>query len=273
MSEFQQVGAGNRRSTGRRRRSIAQQWLTELLVSQLDLRGAGLDVVDLGGGTGGIAASLAEAGHTVLVVDPSPDALAATQRRAAEADLSDRITAVQGDTTTLPDVVPAGSADVIAFHLVLERRDGAAEALAAMATALKPGGLLSLVINQRLPRIWHQAEAGHLEAAREILQDTGLLDRAGLLELLTAGGWQVLAEHGVGVIVDHIPEAAAEGHADELLELEAAAAGNPAYLGSATRLHVLATFAPSNGSPDGSPAGDTPNGLRGDGPSPTAAGG
>ncbi|WP_432559183.1 class I SAM-dependent methyltransferase [Granulicoccus sp. GXG6511] len=241
MSEFQQVGSGNRRSTGRRRRSIAQQWLNELLVTQLDLRGTGLNVVDLGGGTGGIAAALAEAGHTVLVIDPSPDALAATQRRAAEQELSDRVTAVQGDTGTLAEVVPAGSADVITFHLVLERQDGAADALAAMATALKPGGLLSIVINQRLHRVWHQAEAGHFDAAREILQDTGLLDRAGLLDLLAAGGWEVLAEHGVGVITDHVPEASAEGYSDELLELEAAAAGNPAYLESATRLHVLAT--------------------------------
>ncbi|MDO5499075.1 MAG: methyltransferase domain-containing protein [Propionibacteriaceae bacterium] len=241
MSEFQQVGSGNRRPAGRRRRSIAQQWLNELLVTQLTLRGPGLNVVDLGGGTGGIAAALAGAGHTVLVVDPSPDALAATQRRAAEAGLSDQIRAIQGDSGTLAEVVPDGSVDVIAFHLVLEERATVAEALTAMAAALKPGGLLSIVINQRLHRVWQQAEAGNLDAARAILNDAELLDRAGLLDLLEAGGWEVLAEHGVGVIADHVPESAAEGQADELLELEAAAAGHPAYLESATRLHVLAT--------------------------------
>lgn len=241
MSEFQQVGSGNRQQAGRRRRSIAQQWLNELLVTQLALRGEGLEVVDLGGGTGGIAAALAEAGHTVLVVDPSPDALAATQRRAAEAGLSDRISAVQGDSSTLADVVPAGSVDVIAFHLVLDERSRTAHALDAMARALRAGGLLSIVINQRLPRVWQLAEAGNFDAARAVLQDADLLDRAGLLDLLAAGGWEVLAEHGVGVIADHTPEAAAEGHAEELLELEAAAAGNPAYVESATRLHVLAT--------------------------------
>ncbi|HHV22597.1 MAG TPA: methyltransferase domain-containing protein [Propionibacterium sp.] len=241
MNEFQQVGSGNRRSTGRRRRSTAQQWLNELLVTQLDLRGSGLNVVDLGGGTGGIAAALAEAGHTVLVIDPSPDALAATQRRAAERELSDRMTAVQGDTGTLAEIVPPGSVDVFTFHRVLDRREGTAEALAAMATTLKPGGLLSIVINQRLPWVWQQAEAGNFDVAREILQDGGLLDRPVLLDLLAAGGWEVLAEHGVGVIADQVPEAAAEGHSDELLELEAAAAGNSAYLESATRLHVLAT--------------------------------
>ena len=36
-----------------------------------------LEVLDLGGGTGGVAVPLGEAGHHVTVVDPSPDALAA----------------------------------------------------------------------------------------------------------------------------------------------------------------------------------------------------
>lgn len=243
MSEFQQVGSGNRRIAPRRRRSTAQQWLNELLVTQLGLRGDELNVVDLGGGTGGTAAALAEAGHTVLVVDPSPDALAATQRRAAEVGLGERLTAIQGDTTTLLEVVDPESVDVIVCHLVLEERAGTAEALRTIAAALKPGGLLSVVIAQRLPRVVKQAVVGNLDIALEILRNEELLDRGALLALLAEGGWQVLAEHGVGVITDHVPESTVEAHADELLELEAAVAGMPAHLESATRLHVLATRA------------------------------
>src|SRR4029077_10422597 len=44
-----------------------------------------LDIVDVGGGTGGLAVPFAALGHHVTVVDPSPDALAAAQRRAARA--------------------------------------------------------------------------------------------------------------------------------------------------------------------------------------------
>ena len=44
---------------------------------KVEARRAGRDVVDLGGGTGGFAVRLAESGHRVRVVDPSPDALAA----------------------------------------------------------------------------------------------------------------------------------------------------------------------------------------------------
>ena len=41
-------------------------------------------IVDVGGGTGGFAVRLAQLGHRVTVVDPSPDALAALDRRARE---------------------------------------------------------------------------------------------------------------------------------------------------------------------------------------------
>ena len=40
------------------------------------------------------AVRLAEQGHQVTVVDPSPDALAALGRRAAESDVADRVTGV-----------------------------------------------------------------------------------------------------------------------------------------------------------------------------------
>src|SRR5215467_11899245 len=58
-------------------------------------------IVDIGGGTGGFAVRLAAQGHAVTVVDPSPDALAALDRRAAENDVSDLVTGVQGDVADL----------------------------------------------------------------------------------------------------------------------------------------------------------------------------
>ena len=46
------------------------------------LDGGPVDVLDIGGGTGGLAVRVAELGHRVRVVDPSPDALASLDRRA-----------------------------------------------------------------------------------------------------------------------------------------------------------------------------------------------
>ena len=51
----------------------------------------------------GSRSALAELGHRVTVVDPSPDALAALARRADEAGVADRVTGLQGDLGDLPD--------------------------------------------------------------------------------------------------------------------------------------------------------------------------
>src|SRR5438093_6565955 len=71
--------------------------------------GTALRVLDAGGGTGGFAVPLAELGHDVTVVDPSPDSLAALERRAAETGTSGHVHGVQGDAAGVADVVQAGS--------------------------------------------------------------------------------------------------------------------------------------------------------------------
>src|SRR3954468_15013105 len=75
------------------------------------------DVLDIGGGTGGFAVRVAELGHRVSVVDPSPDALAALARRAREAGVA--VAGQQGDLSTLLDVTAPASADVVLCHGVL----------------------------------------------------------------------------------------------------------------------------------------------------------
>src|SRR3954471_8755612 len=50
-----------------------------------------LDVLDTGGGSGNFAVPLARLGHRVTVVDPSPNALFALERRAVEEEVADRV--------------------------------------------------------------------------------------------------------------------------------------------------------------------------------------
>src|SRR2546423_1492368 len=91
------------------------------------------DVLDVGGGTGGFAVPIAELGHRVTVVDPSPDALAALERRAAEAGVpKEALRAVQGDLAGLLEQVEAGSVDLVLCHGVLEMADDPAVGLAAI---------------------------------------------------------------------------------------------------------------------------------------------
>ncbi len=65
-------------------------------------------MLDIGGGTGGFAVPLAQAGHRVTVLDHSPDALAGLGRRVAEAGVAAQVRAVQGDADNLAAAV-AGS--------------------------------------------------------------------------------------------------------------------------------------------------------------------
>ena len=96
------VPATERRSAART--AVVWEALRPVLDGLVDEQGG--DVLDIGGGTGGFAVRVAELGHRVTVVDPSPDALAALDRRAreSEAGVAERVTGQQGDLSTLLDV-------------------------------------------------------------------------------------------------------------------------------------------------------------------------
>ncbi|PLW72331.1 SAM-dependent methyltransferase, partial [Streptomyces sp. DJ] len=92
------------------RTAVVWDVLSEALDGQAAAAGReSLDVLDAGGGTGNFAVRAAGMGHRVTVVDPSPDALFALERRAAEAGVADLVRGVQGDAHGLLDVVGAGA--------------------------------------------------------------------------------------------------------------------------------------------------------------------
>jgi S-adenosylmethionine-dependent methyltransferase len=230
----------------RRRRSVSQSHLDDVLTAQLaswSLAHPGRDVVDLGGGTGGMAMELGANGYRVRVVDPSPDALAALERRTAEEGLADRVTAIQGDATELVEVVGAASADLVICHRVLEVVEDPEEALAAVAGVLRSGGALSLLVAQRHAAVLTQALAGHIAQARRAWNDPQRFDRAQILTLVEAAGFEVQAAHGIGTVSGHVAETVLEsepGAHAELLGLEAEVAADPAFQALAPHLHVFA---------------------------------
>jgi S-adenosylmethionine-dependent methyltransferase len=162
------------------RRSAARTAVVwDALRAVLDAQDPGrpASVVDIGGGTGGFAVRAAELGHQVVVIDPSPDALAILARRADESGVADRVIGRQGDLDSLADLVPddrAGQApaqgiDVVLCHGVLEIVDDPGAALATLARVLRPGGTLSLLVNQRHASVVARAMAGHFQQARALL--------------------------------------------------------------------------------------------------------
>ncbi|QIK76837.1 methyltransferase domain-containing protein [Nocardioides piscis] len=205
-------------------------------------------IVDIGGGTGGFAVPLAQLGHRVEVIDPSPDALAALDRRAREADVADRITGQQGDLTDMADLVGADGADLVLCHGVLEVVDDPAAALASIASVLRPGGHLSLLVAQRHAAVVARAMAGHFQAARDLLDgpdaDRHRFTAEEIGPLLAAAGLDATTVHGVRVFADLVPGSLLDlepGAASALAELESAVSTRAEYLPLATQLHVLAT--------------------------------
>lgn len=210
-----------------------------------------LAVVDVGGGTGGLAVPLAEAGHHVTVVDPSPDALAALTRRAADAGVPDRVTAVQGDGDRLADLLPAASADLVLCHSLLEVVDGPGEVLRSVAATLRPGGAASILVANRAAAVLGRAMTGHLAAASALLADPAgrgdardtlrrRFDAASAAALLTEAGLALEAIHGVRVLADLVPAPLAEADPAALLELEIRLSAEPPYRDIAAQLHLLA---------------------------------
>ncbi|MGC9542960.1 class I SAM-dependent methyltransferase [Streptomyces sp. UG1] len=247
-----------RSDPSRPRAALRTAVVWEVLQDALDRRAKAtgrpvLDVLDTGGGSGNFAVPLARLGHRVTVVDPSPNALFALERRAAEAEVADRVTGVQGDVHGLFDVVERGGYDVVLCHGVLEYVDDPAEGVRNAVAALRSEGVLSLLAAGLGGAVLARALAGHFKEAKQALEDpdgrwgygdpmprrftaeqlTGLVERAGL---------RVGAVHGVRVFADLVPGVLVDtepGALEALLKLEEAAAELSAFHAVATQLHVL----------------------------------
>ena len=166
--------------------------------------------------------------------------------------MADRITAVQGELATVPELLGPDSVDVVLCHGVLDLVDDPATAVAGLTDVLRPGGGLSLLVSQRHAAVVARAMAGHFGQALELLTaGTGTSVDEGphrftageVTELLTGAGFTGITLHAVRVFADLVPGALVDlepGAAEALAELEHAVADRPEYLPLATQLHALA---------------------------------
>ena len=218
---------------------------------------ARLDILDAGGGTGGFAVPLAGLGHNVTVIDPSPDSLAAAERRAAEMNVP--LTMVQGDVSDLALVAGEASADLVLCHSVLEYVDSPPDAMASIAQVLRPPGAVSVLAASSVAAVIHRALAGRFDDARRLLAGLGTgqpdgasagpgpaqprrFTLAAVVDLIEGAGLRPGPAHGVRVFADLVPGMFADadpGAADALLALEQAASAHPAFHDIATQFHIV----------------------------------
>ena len=216
-----------------------------------------LDLLDAGGGTGGFAVPLAGLGHNVTLIDPSPDSLAAAERRAAEMNVPLRT--VQGDVADLAMVAGEASADLVLCHSVLEYVDSPTDAMASIAQVLRPAGAVSVLAASSVAAVIHRALAGRFDDARRLLAEIGTgqpggagaepgpsqprrFTLAAVVSLIEGAGLRAGPAHGVRVFADLVPGMFADadpGAADALLALEQAASAHPAFHDIATQFHIV----------------------------------
>jgi SAM-dependent methyltransferase len=220
---------------------------------------ARLDILDAGGGTGGFAVPLAGMGHNVTVIDPSPDSLAAAERRAAEMDVP--LGVVQGDVAELAVVAGQQSADLVLCHSVLEYVDSPADAMASIAQVLRPAGAVSVLAASSVAAVIHRALAGRFDDARRLLAGIGAgsagqaatdaeggaarprrFTLAAIVGLIEGAGLRAGRAHGIRVFADLVPGMFADADpraADALVALEQAASAHPAFHDFATQFHIV----------------------------------
>jgi S-adenosylmethionine-dependent methyltransferase len=242
------VGADYRRDGARS--SLVWDVLQEVVSARVAQTGRpALDVVDVGGGTGGLAVPFAALGHSVTVVDPSPDALAAAQRRAAEAGAT--LASVQGDAASLDGVVGQAAADLVICHNVLEYVDSPADAMSAIARVLRPAATVSVLASNAVAAVLHRALVGRFAEARHLLAAAPSARLSTpphrftlpeLTALITQAGLRPGEAHGLRIFGGLVPGALLDGDAtatEALRALEEAAASTPPLRDIAAQLHVL----------------------------------
>ena len=235
---------------GRLRADLAWENLREFLPSQSDAA-----ALDVGGGTGDLAVRLAECCFKVTVLDVSEAMLAETERASMEANLRHRITLIHGDAGQLPHLFAPASFTVIVCHNVIEFVERPIEVLQAVSSLLVRGdnALASLIVRNRAGEVLSAAiKNGDLVAAERNLtapnvraklvdQLVAVFTPQELRDMLVSAGLDTLAEFGIKVFSDYLPEQFEnESNYSALLALEGKLGAQPDFAAIARYIQIIA---------------------------------
>jgi hypothetical protein len=128
----------------------------------------------------------------------------------------------------------------------LQAVDAPQALFAALVAALRPGGLLSLLVDNPAAAVIARALVGELDLAlvelRELAAPRPRTDPQSVAKMCADSGLVIDSRHGIGVFSDLVPGAAVDTPAarETLARLNIEAAGREPFASVAARVHMLA---------------------------------
>lgn len=182
---------------------LRHQLLVQCLSPYID--GVALNVLDVGGGTGMMAAEFAKHGHQVTLADISLDALAIAKQRLAPFD---NTTFINCDISELN-----GKYDFIICHAVLEWLKNPLEATLFLRTLLKEEGLISLSFFNHDAKLFNNLLYGNFDYVEKGLPSKNTVrlnphnaqSPSTVIEYLTESGlYKILGTRGIRCFHDYM---------------------------------------------------------------------
>jgi len=136
-------------------------------------------VVDVGTGTGFVAAGLAGQVATVIGVDSSPAMLAVAAENLGALGVRN-VTLAEGDVDALP--LADGSIDIAVANMVLHHAPDPALMLGEMARVVRPGGMIAITDEVEHPYEWMRVEQADIWLGFSPAQVRGFFGQAGLVD-------------------------------------------------------------------------------------------
>jgi S-adenosylmethionine-dependent methyltransferase len=235
---------------GRLRLDLAFANLQEFLPRGVQPRCA----LDIGCGTGANALRLAQLGFHVTLLDSSSAMLDIAKRAAQQAGITDKIETKQGDADRITNLFREEKFEVILCHNILEFVEEPGAVLRAAASVLRDrSAILSVLVRNRAGEVLKAALlAGDLAAAENKLteewgKETLYKGRVrnftpeGLWEQFKGASLEVLADRGVRILSDYLPEKISRtDDYDRIFQLERKLGSRSEFAAVARYTHCLA---------------------------------
>jgi S-adenosylmethionine-dependent methyltransferase len=250
---------------GRLRADLAWENLRGFLPTQPQSQ-----ALDVGCGTGKMAVLLGTVGFRVTAVDASASMLAETERAVAEAGLQASVRMVCSHAEQLSNLFSPSSFGVIVCHNLLEFVDRPLKLLTSVRQLLASDAraVASLIVRNRAGEVLSAAlKAGDLVAAEDNLTApkvrikftddlVSVFTPAELRSMLSNAGLQVVAESGVRVFSDYLPQESLNDPANyrRLLALEHKLGKQPDFAAIARYTQMIARPTEAGALPQGQTA-------------------